>query len=317
MRLSVITPAFNEELNLPLFHEQLSAVMDRANIDWEWIVVDDHSHDETWRILQDIASRQTRLKAVRLARNSGSHTAFACGLQSACGDCAVVLAADLQDPPETIPSLLGKWRMGAQVVWAVREQREGEKAATLGFARLYYWIMRRFVGVRDIPSTGADFFLIDRRVIDALKAFKEANVSLLALLTWMGFRQDRIYYTKKARLHGRSGWNLEKKLKLVVDSVTAFTYRPIRLMSYAGFAVALLGFVYAAFIVFRAFVGIPIQGWASLMIIVLVLGGIQMLMIGVLGEYLWRVLDEARDRPRFMVEDEVGVKDVRESRPCE
>ena len=307
LRLSIITPAFNEARSIPALHERLSAVLSDLNVQWDWIVVDDHSRDGTWTVLQELAAREPRLKAIRLARNSGSHAAFACGLQQARGDCAVVLAADLQDPPETLPALLDKWRAGAKIVWAVREGREGESAATMGFARLYYGIMRRFVGISEMPATGADFFLLDRRVIDVLNVFKESNVSLLALLTWMGFRQDRIFYVKQARQHGRSGWNLEKKLKLVVDSVTSFTYKPIRFMSYAGFIVAMAGFFYALVVVVNALVGKPSPGWSSLMIVLLLVGGLQMLMMGVLGEYVWRALDEARGRPRFIVEDEIGL----------
>ena len=307
MILSIVTPAFNEARSIPALHERLTAVLSGLELQWEWVVVDDHSPDGTWAVLRELAAREPRLKAVRLARNSGSHAALACGLQHAAGDCAVVLAADLQDPPETLPALLEKWRAGAKIVWAVREGREGESAATKGFARLYYGIMRRFVGISEMPATGADFFLLDRRVIDVLKVFKESNVSLLALLTWMGFKQDRISYVKQARQHGRSGWNLEKKLKLVVDSVTSFTYKPIRFMSYAGFVVALAGFFYALVVVVNALVGRPSPGWSSLMIVLLLVGGLQMLMMGVLGEYVWRALDEARGRPRFIVEDEIGL----------
>ena len=304
--LSIITPAYNEALNLPVLHARLTEALTSLGTQWEWIVVDDHSPDETWEVLQDLAARESRVKAVRLARNSGSHAALFCALQYAHGDCAIVLAADLQDPPETIPALLDKWRHGAQIVWAVRKEREGESATTKGFARIFYWFLHRFVGIADAPSTGADFFLIDCRVIDVLKVFKEANVSLVVLLMWMGFKQDRISYVKKARLHGRSGWSLEKKLKLAVDAVTSFTYKPIRFMSYAGFVVALAGFFYALVVVVNALVGKPSPGWSSLMIVLLLVGGLQMLMMGVLGEYVWRALDEARNRPRFIVEDEVG-----------
>jgi glycosyltransferase involved in cell wall biosynthesis len=159
-------------------------------------------------------------------------------------------------------------------------------------------------------GAGADFFLLDRRVMEVLKVFKESNVSLLALLTWMGFRQDQIFYVKQAREHGQSGWNLEKKLKLVVDSITSFTYKPIRLMSVLGFVVALLGFLYAMVVVFyRLVFSTQVPGYPSLIVAILVVGGLQMIMMGVLGEYIWRALDEARSRPRFIVEDEVGFED--------
>jgi hypothetical protein len=214
-----------------------------------------------------------------------------------------VLAADLQDPPETVLEMLAKWRRGAQVVWAVRARRDGEARSTIAFARIYYWVMRYVVGLREMPTTGADFFLLDRRVLDSFRQFNETNASMLALITWMGFRQESIEYTKQARLHGVSGWNFSKRMKLVIDSVTAFSYVPIRLMAWIGFVVAVLGFCYAGFISWHAVSGKPVEGWSSLMVVVLVLGGLQMLIMSVLGEYLWRALDEARRRPRYMIED--------------
>src|SRR5262249_10782350 len=153
---------------------------------------------------------------------------------------------------------------GVKVVWAARGAREGEKTTTLGFSRLYYWVMRRIVGMKEMPATGADLFLIDRTVVDAFSRFNESNSSILALLTWMGFRQSTITYDKSARLHGRSAWTLKKKLKLVVDSVTSFSYVPIRFMSYVGFAVAFAGFVYAGLVILNYLRGAPIQGWSSL-----------------------------------------------------
>lgn len=300
--LSVVTPAYNEARNLPVLYQRLTQVLASLSLDWEWIVVDDHSGDETLAVVEQIASQDSRVRGIRFARNFGSHIALTCGLHHARGDCAVVMAADLQDPPETLPALLEQWTSGAQVVWAVRSRREGEKISTIGFARLYHFLMRRVVGLRQLPATGADFFLLDRRVVDALRQFKEINVSIMALVTWMGFRQSSIAYDKKARLHGRSGWTLEKKLKLVADSVTSFTYLPIRLMSYVGFLVALAGFGYAGVVVLNALTGEPAQGWSSLMVVVLVIGGVQMLMMGVLGEYLWRALDESRQRPRYLIE---------------
>ncbi len=300
--LTVIVPAYNEAQNLPVLYERLRRTMQSLGLDWEWIGVDDHSGDETFPVLAEMARADPHVRAIRLARNYGSHTAIACGLHHATGNCAVILAADLQDPPEVIPELVARWREGAQVVWAVRGRREGETARTVGFARLYYLLMRRVVGIKEMPPTGADFFLIDRRVIDALREFHESNISLMALITWMGFRQTSIIYDKQARLHGRSGWSLEKKLKLVLDSVTSFTYQPIRMMSYVGATVACLGFLYAGVVAVIAVTTGPPQGWSSLMVVILVIGGIQMLMMGVLGEYLWRALDEARRRPRYLIE---------------
>jgi dolichol-phosphate mannosyltransferase len=307
--LSIVTPAYNESANLPLLYQRLQQVLASLSIEWEWIVVDDHSRDQTFEKIAQIAAQDSRVRGVRFARNFGSHIAITCGLENATGDCAVVMAADLQDPPETLVPLVEKWKSGAQVVWAVRAHREDETASTIGFARMYYFLMREVVGMREMPPTGADFFLIDRQVINVLSQFKESNASLLALVTWLGFRQESVLYGKQARRYGRSGWNLEKKLKLVVDSVASFTYLPIRLMSYIGFVIALLGFVYATIVIVNAVIGKPAEGWSSLMVIVSVIGGMQMLMMGVLGEYIWRALDESRRRPRYWIEALTPQKD--------
>lgn len=301
--LSVVTPAFNEAENLPALYQRLAATLDGAGLGWEWIVVDDHSSDGTFTVADELGAADGRVRAVRFARNHGSHAAIRCGLEEARGDCAAVMAADLQDPPEVLVQLLDRWRDGARLVWAVRRRRQGERRLKLGFSSLYYLIMRRFVGLRAMPPSGADFFLADRRVIDALAGFGESNLTIFALLSWMGFPQASVVYDKQPRAHGRSGWSLEKKLKLLIDSVTAFTYAPIRLITGCGFVCALLGFLYAAVTVARAWSGRSWPaGWASLMVVVLLMGGMQMLMMGILGEYLWRALDESRRRPRYLVE---------------
>jgi polyisoprenyl-phosphate glycosyltransferase len=301
---SVVTPAHNEAENLPALFERLRHVLDPLGLEWEWVIVDDHSSDATFSVAADLARRDPRVRCLRFSRNFGSHVAITCGLEHANGGCVVVMAADLQDPPETLPALLEQWRQGAQVVWAARDRREGEEVGTL--SRLYYLLMRRIVGIPEMPATGADFFLIDRAIVKALQGFNEHNASLFALITWMGFRQATILYAKEPRVRGRSSWTLKKKLKLFADSITSFTYLPIRLMSYAGIVTALAGFAYAAFIFTHALAGRRVQGWSSLMVVVLVASGFQMLMMGVLGEYLWRALDESRRRPRYLIEAEAG-----------
>lgn len=304
--ISVVTPAYHEADSLPELYERLRNVLDREEMDWEWVIVDDHSRDGTFSVIRNLAAKDSRIRGIRLARNTGAHMALTCALHAARGDCAIALAADLQDPPETVPELLAKWRAGFQVVWATRAKREGESLGKVMAARIYYWLMRRVVGFREMPAEGADFFLLDRKVLEAFQQFRESNVSILALITWMGFRQTMINYTKRVRVHGKSGWTLRKKLKLFVDSVTAFSYVPIRFMMYMGFAVFGIGFSVALFEIFNALAGNPPPGWTTLIVAVLVLGGFQMLMIGVLGEYLWRVLDESKRRPQYLIEDSVG-----------
>jgi polyisoprenyl-phosphate glycosyltransferase len=304
--LSVITPAYNEARNLPIVHARLRAALEATGINWEWIIVDDASADDTFSIAETISADDGRVCVLRLSRNFGSHIALICGLDHARGDCAVVMASDLQDPPETIPELLALWQAGSHVVWAVRARREGESRGTLASARLYYWLMRRVAGLKEMPATGADFGLFDRRVIDAVRRFPERNASLFALITWMGFRQSSILYIKQARVHGRSGWTLGKKIKLVVDSLTSFSYKPLRWMSVIGLTISLLGAIYALIVILNALFGTPAQGWSSLMVVLLCLGGAQIFMLGVLGEYVWRGLDEARRRPRYLIERIAG-----------
>lgn len=307
-KLSVVVAAYNEEGNLPLLYQRVTA------LDWtalamelEFVFVDDHSRDGTQRVLRELATRDPRVKVLRFAKNFGSHRAFAAGLEHATGDAAVILAADLQDPPETIPLLLAKWREGAKTVWAVRGEREGVSLADKLFARFYYGLMRRFADVQP-PQEGADFLLVDRVVLDQLRASPEKNTSILLLIQWLGFEQAFITYTKAARHSGRSNWTFSKKLKLAVDSLSSFSYAPIRLASSIGIFFALAGFVYALVVAARAiWWGSAVQGWPALMCVVLITAGAQLLILGVLGEYLWRTFDESRRRPRYTIESRINL----------
>lgn len=307
-RLSVVVAAYNEEGNLPLLYQRVCALdWGGLGVEPEFVFVDDHSRDGTPRLLRELAARDPRVKVLRFAKNFGSHKAFTAGLEHATGDAAVILAADLQDPPETIPQLLEKWRAGAKVVWAVRGEREGVSQSDKLFARFYYGLMRRFADVQP-PQEGADFLLVDRVVLDELRRAPEKNTSVLLLIQWMGFEQAFITYTKAARHSGRSNWTFSKKLKLAIDSLASFSYAPIRLSSLMGVLFALAGFVYAALIVIRAiWWGSPVQGWPALMCVVLITAGMQLLILGVLGEYLWRTYDESRRRPRYLIEERINV----------
>lgn len=304
--VSIVTPAYNERLNLPVMHQRLAAVLGKTGHDWEWLIIDDSSRDDTFAVAEGLTEADPRVLAIRFSRNFGSHAATICGLEHARGDCAVAMASDLQDPPETIPALLAQWQAGNDVVWAVRSSRDGESRGTPLFSQFYYWLMRKVAGLKEMPATGADFVLLDRKVIDATCRFREQNASFFALVTWMGFRQASIHYEKQARRYGRSGWTLRKKIKLLVDSLTSFTYQPIRWISLMGLVVTVLGVIYAGIIVLHALLGSPPQGWTSLMVVVLFLGGGQMFMLGVIGEYIWRGLDESRRRPRYLIERITG-----------
>src|SRR4051812_5862660 len=242
--ISIITPAFNESTNLRALYERLAATMAAQAVEWEWVIVDDHSRDNTFAVVQQLAAADSRVRGLRLARNSGSHLAIMCALHHVSGDAAALVAADLQDPPEFLAQMIERWRQGAQVVWAVRRQRPGDTSHK-GFAAIYYWIMRSLVGMREMPATGADFFLIDRVVIDAFRQSRESNTSVFALITWLGFRQEQIEYDKQPRVSGRSGWTLARKITLVIDSVTAFSDFPLRWCLYGGLSLIVAAVVFA------------------------------------------------------------------------
>ncbi len=301
--ISLITPAFNEAANLGPLYDRIVQTMTGVGVEWEWVIVDDHSQDDTFAVVEHLSTRDERVRGFRLARNSGSHVAITCGLHHANGDAAVMLAADLQDPPETITAMLDRWRAGAQVVWAVRRARPGERHH-VGFAAVYYWVMRHMVGMKDMPASGADFFLVDRVVLDAFGRFPERNTSVLALVTWLGFRQEHVKYDKQPRAAGRSGWTLRRKIGLVFDSVASFSALPIRLCSYAG----LVLIAAAVVITTISLVTLPALGaWLLLLLAVMVgLTGIQLLALGIVGEYVWRGLEEARRRPQYLIEGTAG-----------
>lgn len=301
MRLSILTPAYNESANLPALYERLVRALSTVGVEWEWVVVDDHSDDDTFGVLERIALRDPRVRGVRLARRSGSHVAITCALHQAGGDAAVMMAADLQDPPEVLPSMLERRQAGAKVVWAVRRQKPGDPGL---FPAIYYWIMRHPVGLKAMPATGADFFLIDRDVMEAFRRCSERNVSVLALITWLGFRQDYIEYEKQPRTRGTSGWTLAQKVKLVIDSVTSFSDFPIRLAWLAGGALLALGAVVG---VAGSFVAPALGPGAALVLgAVLALAGLQLVFLGAVGEYVWRALEEARGRPIYLIEATAG-----------
>jgi dolichol-phosphate mannosyltransferase len=300
--ISVITAFLNEEPNLPVFRDRLMSVLRSGELDYELVLVDDHSTDGSPLFAKGWADEDPNVHYIRLARNFGSHTAFAAGLAACTGDCAVFLSSDLQDPPETLPRLLEQWHSGNDVVWAVRQERLGESRRTKALSRLFHWVMR-WLTLPELPEKGADFLLLDRKVIDAYNSISEKHTTFGLMILWLGFRQSSIQYVKEARFAGSSKWTWSKKIKVTIDSLVSFSYAPIRLASQAGLLISMLGFVYALIVIINALRGQPVLGWSSLMVVVLLLGGFQLLMLGVFGEYLWRTYDEVRGRPRYVIEE--------------
>lgn len=304
MHVCIVISFLDEEQNLPALKDRLSAVMDEAEFETSAVFVDDGSSDKSAQIIRDWIDCDKRVRLVRLTRNFGSHAAVVAGLQHCKCDCAVIMAADLQDPPETIPQLVEEFRKGNDVVWACRSDRLGESFFTKLNSNIYYQIMRR-MGLPNMPPKGADFLLIGRKVIDAVVQHPEKHTSVLAMILWMGFKQSFIYYVKQARHAGTSKWTISKKIKLFIDSIISFSYVPIRFMSAFGLSLALAGFIYAIVVFVSRLAGFVTTGtgFAALMTVLLVGQGSILLMLGILGEYLWRAFDESRGRPRFIVDE--------------
>lgn len=307
--LSIVIPAFNEEANIALAVNAICGVISSlSSEEFEIILVDDGSTDSTFSVMAEIARNDMRVRAMRLSRNFGSHVAISAGLEHASGDAAIVTTADMEEPADALPRLLEKWQAGFEIVWGVREKRAEPFLSRLS-STLFHLLFRWLGLATYLPEgIGGGLFLVDRKVLRALHRVPERNRSIIGLLMWMGFRQTTILYSQHVRASGRSKWTVAKKLKLAVDSFTAFSYKPIRAVSLLGIMISMISVLYAVFIIVSALIrGVTVEGWPTLMVTVLFLGGLQFLVTGMMGEYLWRALDEARQRPLYIIADSIRV----------
>lgn len=307
-RLSIIIPVYFNELNIPFLYDELKEkILSNANFEAEIILVDDGSKDSSYKELLKLREKDERFKIVKLSRNFGSHTAILAGFAHATGDCMTMVAADLQEPLEIIHEMYEKWERGSKVVIAVRKDREDGALQKL-FSNTYYSLMRKYA-ISNMPPGGFDCFLIDKKVAKVLTGINEKNSSIVGQVLWTGFEPEMIYYVRKKREIGKSKWTLSKKVKLFIDSFMAFSYVPIRFISALGIFISIVGFILAIFLILNKMIyNVPVQGWTTMMITVLILSGIQMLTLGVIGEYLWRNFDETRKRPLYIVERTHGIE---------
>ena len=306
-KVSIIVPIYYNELNIPHLYEQMKEkILSRTDFEAEIVCVDDGSKDGSYKALLELREKDNRFKVVKLSRNFGSHTAILAGFAHATGDCMTMVAADLQEPLEIIIEMYEKWKQGKKVVIAVRKDREDGFFQKL-FSNTYYSLMQKYA-LKDVPSGGFDCFFIDKKVRDVLVSMNEKNSSIVGQVLWAGFEMDKIYYVRKKREIGESKWTLSKKIKLFIDSFMAFSYVPIRFISTLGIFISIVGFILAVFLIVNKFMfNVPVQGWTTMMITLLMLSGIQMLTLGVIGEYLWRNFDESRGRPTYIVEETHGI----------
>ena len=313
--VSLVVPTFNEELNLPNFHQAVGEIAaSYSDLDWEFLFVDDGSRDRSFEVLDALRRSDDRVRALRFSRNFGSHVAIAAGLDHCDGDVAIIMAADLQDPPEVLREFIARWREGYDVVWGTRTGR-AETGWRAALTRVFYGLVRRYA-IPSYPRTGTgSFCLISRRVIETFRACKERNRLTFGLIAWSGFRAAEVPYHRPERGAGTSGWTGSRLIKSAIDTFIAFSFTPIRVISYFGLLVSLLSFALGFYVLLNKLLhGTQVEGWTSVMLAVLTLSGVQLIMIGVLGEYLWRILEEARGRPLYVLERTIGY--VQESPPA-
>ena len=306
-KISIVIPVYyNQDNLLPLYADLKEKVLTKLETDYELIFVDDGSKDKSFEVMQNLAKVDNKIKTIKLSRNFGEHSAILAGLSQCTGDCAVRKAADLQEPSEVILDMLKKYNEGNKVVLAVRADRE-EPITQKAFSNLYAFLMRK-LALHNMPKGGFDTFLIDRQVIDVLVKMQESNTSLMSQILWAGFETATVPYVRKKREIGKSKWTLSKKIKLVYDSLLSFSYFPIKLITTVGFCCFFISIILLLVIVYKRITGIiDVEGYTSIIMIMLMGFGIIMLSIGVIGEYLWRTYDAARNRPPYIIEK--GVKD--------
>jgi dolichol-phosphate mannosyltransferase len=305
--LAIVVPVFNEHDNLARFHDEVSAVMrELGDYDWEFVFVDDGSRDGSFDVLRMLHDRDDRVTALRFPRNFGSHVAIAAGIGRSRGDAAVIMAADLQDPPALIRDFVARWREGYDVVWGARSGRDDGAVRAWAMGR-FYTLVRRFA-IPTYPKGGTgSFCLIAKPVMDAFRQMNERNRLTFGLIAWAGFRETQVPYHRPSRLVGASSWTTSKMVKAAIDTFISFSLFPIRTITYIGLVVSGLSFLFGFYVLLNKLLyGTRVMGWSSVMLAVLLLGGVQLVMIGVLGEYLWRILDESRGRPLYIVERTIG-----------
>ncbi|MGH6725344.1 MAG: glycosyltransferase family 2 protein, partial [Pseudolabrys sp.] len=307
MLVSIVVPCFNEESVIEELHRRLIAVLSSSrHFQFEIIYVDDGSRDRTLELLTALQARQSNIRVLQLSRNFGHQIAVSAGLERAAGAAAIVIDADLQDPPEIIPEMIARWRDGYHVVYAVRTDRAGELSFKLWTAKAFYRLINWLSNI-EIPRDAGDFRLMDREVVDVLLAMPERDRFLRGMVSWAGFQQIAVFYERNARKAGTSKYTLRKMMHLAIDGVVSFSSTPLRLAIWIGFfaiALAFAGIAYA--VLMRIFTTDWVPGWASIFVAVLFIGGVQLLSLGIIGEYISRIYGEVKQRPLYVVQKQLG-----------
>jgi glycosyltransferase involved in cell wall biosynthesis len=313
--LSIVVPTYNEEEGLAIFHERLSDVLNSVPINAEILYVNDGSTDNTENVIRRLRKEDHRVASIDLSRNFGKEIALTAGLDHANGDAVVVIDADLQDPPELIPELIKHWQDGYDVVSARRIRRGGETFVKKITAYVFYRIIHKFSSV-SIPEDTGDFRLLSRNAVNSLKGLRERHRFMKGLFAWIGYSQKEITYYREPRCVGETKWSYLKLWNLALEGLTSFSIAPLKLASYFGLLTAFGALVYAAFVVYKTLVyGDPVKGYPSLMVVILFLGGVQLITIGVIGEYLGRIFNETKQRPLYILKNYEPAKNCQTNKP--
>ncbi|MDJ0593722.1 MAG: glycosyltransferase family 2 protein [Pleurocapsa sp. MO_226.B13] len=308
LEISVIVPLYNESENIEHLFSRLTSVLKLLNTSYEIICINDGSRDDTLAKLIKFNQQDATIKVINLSRNFGKEIALTAGLDYARGAAIIPIDADLQDPPELIVQLIAKWREGYDVVYATRRSRRGETWLKQLTAKAFYQTLAKMSPV-PIPANTGDFRLLDRKVVDAIKKLPEKTRFMKGLFAWVGYKQTSILFDREPRYGGNSTWNYWKLWNFALDGITSFSFLPLKVWSYVGVIISLISLFYALFLVIRTLIlGVDVPGYASLMVAILFLGGIQLITLGVLGEYLGRVYEEVKGRPLYFVREEYGFE---------
>jgi dolichol-phosphate mannosyltransferase len=306
--ISIVIPVFNEEEVLPKLHERLTPVLESVEEDFEVVFVDDGSTDASGTILQQINEKDPRYKTVQFSRNFGHQTAISAGLGYVTGDACAIMDADLQDPPEVLPKFLEKWREGYHVVYAVRRKRKENIFKRAAYA-IFYRVLAKISHIQ-IPIDSGDFCVMDRKIINLLNKMPERNRFVRGIRSWVGFRQIGLSYERDRRYAGEVKYTFRKLLRLAFDGVVSFSFVPLKMASLFGFIVSVFAFIYAAATLFqKLFTDTTVPGYTTTIILVCFLGGVQLITIGILGEYVGRIFDEVKNRPLYLVKNLIGFDD--------
>ncbi|MCR4436620.1 MAG: glycosyltransferase family 2 protein [Clostridiales bacterium] len=312
IRYSIVVPVYNEEKNIALLYEKLVQVMGAES--YEVIFVDDGSRDNTFKELEALASKDDRVRAVSFSRNFGHQIALTAGYDLAEGQAVICLDGDLQHPPELIPEMIEKWKQGFDIVLTIREDSDDTTFFKRVTSRLFYKIINKLAKIEIKPGC-ADFRLMDRKVLDTLNTFRERSRFLRGIISWMGYRCAYINYKANERVFGKSKYSLAKMVKFAVDGVLSFSSYPLKLSSIFGYTISGFAFIYIVYALFaKLYFNAAISGWASLLIAILLLGGVQLICIGIIGEYLSRIYDETKNRPLYIVDKKLGYKEHKEEK---